>query len=392
MDMMKRSNPPITRPKLRNLACLAILVAVLSACQPAWQLEVRSGETNPQIVNRENWRSWQEQAWEGATKDRLPLEYILYELGYELVENIRLRISDGEDFLFAWSAVASDAWLLKDGTIEIGDRAIAATSLDVEPPLSYYQVSASIRDIAPSAAAALGLPAPAQATGTVLTDQKAEHILLLFLDGFGYQRYLHALEQDAIPFLASLEPPLMALTTYPPVTRVSSASVLTGAPPAVHGVNGKEGRKTETETLLDVAAQNGLQVQAVEGEALAFELRNAPFKLSGDRNGDGSTDDEVLANTLAVLQQGAPELFWVHFHGIDDAGHSYGPGTPEETDVVRKVDQSVETLLQALPPGWLVFIFADHGQHMVQEAERYGNHGNLIEEDMLIPIFILTTP
>ncbi len=44
-------------------------------------------------------------------------------------------------------------------------------------------------------------------------------------------------------------------------------------------------------------------------------------------------------------------------------------------------------MLAALPADTLVIIFADHGMHQVEEEGRLGNHGNLIERDMLIPIW-----
>jgi predicted AlkP superfamily pyrophosphatase or phosphodiesterase len=86
-----------------------------------------------------------------------------------------------------------------------------------------------------------------------------------------------------------------------------------------------------------------------------------------------------------------PDLFWVHFHGIDDAGHTYGPGAPEEAETLREVDAAVGELLDALPAQTLVLIFADHGMHAVAEGERQGNHGNLIVRDMLIPIWTVMT-
>jgi predicted AlkP superfamily pyrophosphatase or phosphodiesterase len=213
-------------------------------------------------------------------------------------------------------------------------------------------------------------------------------VLLLFLDGFGYLRYQQALAQGDLAALGSLDEPLLALTTYPPVTSVSTASLLTGAPPSVHGADRSGIRKTEVETILDVAAGAGRRVVAVEGEALAFQLRGAEWQLSGDRDGNGSTDDNVLRNARAVLDQGMPDLLYVHFHGIDDAGHTYGPGTSEERAAVREVDAAAGEILAMLPEGTLALIFADHGMHHVQEAGRLGNHGHLIAEDMLIPIFV----
>ena len=84
-----------------------------------------------------------------------------------------------------------------------------------------------------------------------------------------------------------------------------------------------------------------------------------------------------------------PDLFFVHFHGIDDAGHTYGPGAPEERATIRDVDVAVGQLIEALPPNTLILIFADHGMHQVDEEGRLGNHGHLIERDMFIPIFVV---
>jgi predicted AlkP superfamily pyrophosphatase or phosphodiesterase len=156
----------------------------------------------------------------------------------------------------------------------------------------------------------------------------------------------------------------------------------------VHGADRRGIRKTEAETLFDVALAAGLDVVAVEGEALAFELRGAKMQLSGDRDGDGATDDNVLANSLEVLEAGMPDLLFVHFHGIDDAGHAYGPGAPEERARITEVDAAVGQLVDALPPDTLIVLFADHGMHLVDEGDRLGNHGNLVERHMFIPVLV----
>jgi predicted AlkP superfamily pyrophosphatase or phosphodiesterase len=201
-------------------------------------------------------------------------------------------------------------------------------------------------------------------------------------------RYVESLEAGLIPNLAELPEPLVGLTEYPPSTRVGSAALLTGARPQVNGVDGRSVRSTEAETIFDLASAAGMRVVAVEGEALAFNLRAAEVQLSGDRDGNGGTDDNVLSNALAALEAGPPDLFYVHFHGIDDAGHTYGPGAPEEEAIIREVDAAVGRLLAALPDHTLVIIFADHGMHDVEEEGRSGNHGNLIDRDMFIPIFV----
>ncbi len=78
-----------------------------------------------------------------------------------------------------------------------------------------------------------------------------------------------------------------------------------------------------------------------------------------------------------------------NFHGIDDRGHSYGPGSPEEEASIIEVDAAVGELIELVPHGTLIVIFADHGMHLVQEEGRLGNHGHLIERDMFIPLFLI---
>ena len=97
----------------------------------------------------------------------------------------------------------------------------------------------------------------------------------------------------------------------------------------------------------------------------------------------------MLANALAVIEAGMPDLLFVHFHGIDDTGHTYGPGSPEQLAAIWGVDAAVGELMEAAPEDTLILILADHGQHRVQEEDSLGNHGHLIEEDMLIPIWVV---
>ncbi len=61
---------------------------------------------------------------------------------------------------------------------------------------------------------------------------------------------------------------------------------------------------------------------------------------------------------------------WIHFHGIDDAGHSYGPARLRRLPRSGAVDGYVGEILAALPERTLVLIVADHGMHSVEEDGR----------------------
>jgi hypothetical protein len=361
---------------------LASILIALVGCGPSWEATLIQPDGSPFAVNRDTLDSLAE----FAEEEGVPVERVLFAGEHYAVERLIVTDADGTRREYDWAQAASSAWWLDDGQVAIGGEIFSVSRVEVEPPALLGQVEASITDIAPTVAAVLGLPTPSQATGRALDAPRADHVLLLFLDGLGYVRYTEALEGGLIPYLATLEKPYVSLTTYPPCTAVSTASLLTGAPPSVHGATQRSIRKTETETLFDAATAAGLRVVAVEGNALSFNLRNAELQLSGDRDGNGSTDDNVLANALAVLEEGMPDLFFVHFHGIDDAGHEYGPGAPEEETTIREVDAAVGQIVEAVPPGTLVIIFADHGMHRVNESGRLGNHEYLIERDMFIPI------
>lgn len=364
-------------------AFLLLLLLLVAGCRPAWTLEV-VGSAGTLYVDRGTFETLADFVSEVEGQAALPLERLLYVAGEELVAEVVLAEEGRAAQRFAWAEVAAGAWLLHDGRLRVHGAPMAAAR--IEGVAAPRQVEARITDIAPTAAAALGLPAPAQAAGRALTTERAAHVLIVLVDGFGYLRYQEAVEMGDAPFFASLAPPLRGMTIYPPVTVVAMGSLLTGAPPEVHGVTRRGmGRTTAVETLFDVAANAGLRVVAVEGYAVPFGLRNAEIVLSGDRDGDGFTDDNVLDNALAVLEAGAPELLFVHFHGIDDAGHDVGPGAPAERAAVTRVDAAVQALVEALPPDTLVLILADHGMHVTEGG---GDHGHLIERDMLIPIFV----
>lgn len=364
----------------RKLALLALLLALLTACQP-WAVDVAAPGGATVTLRRADLRALPS---DEAPDNAVWLERALWEQGHALIEDLRITDAGGATRTFAWPVEA--AWY-EDDRLIIAGEALTPRAIEVTPP-EHPAITAHITDLAPTAAAALGLPAPEAATGASLDAPPAERVLLLFLDGFGYVRYEEALAQGDIPTLASLAPPQVGLTVYPPCTTVASAALLTGAYPQGNGVIERGVRTTEAETLFDVATAAGLDVVAVEGYALAFNLRNADVQLSGDYDGNGFTGDNVRANALAVLADGMPDLLWVHFHDIDDAGHTYGPGTPEERAAIRLVDAAVGDILAATPPGTLVLIFADHGMHPVAEDGRLGNHGHLIPRDMLIPVFV----
>jgi hypothetical protein len=370
---------------------MLVLILCLAACGPSWQVAVSRADGTELLVDATLLAEFSDFVEPLDGGEAVPVERVLVAAGHSAVDTLHITgEGDGSESSFVWASVADEAWWLTDGSLAVGDERLRAARLEVQPPPLLDAVEASITDIAPTVADALGLPMPSQATGRPLQAPVADRVILIFLDGFGYMRYAEALADGLIPNLSGLGKPLVALTTYPPITAVSTASLLTGSTPDVHGVDQRGIRKTDTETLFDVAVSAGMRILAVEGESLAFGLRGAEPQLSADFDGNGSTDDNVLANALEVLSTDDWDILFVHFHGVDDAGHTYGPGAPEERSAIHTEDDAVGRIVESLPQGTLVIIFADHGMHQVEEEGRLGNHGHLVDRDMFIPIFLVS--
>ncbi len=246
-----------------------------------------------------------------------------------------------------------------------------------------------ITDIAPTVLSALGVNR-GDMSGKVFIDEEFEHVVLVLLDGLGYTKFEQSEEAGLAKNLAKSEKIEKGLTVYPPRTTVASAAIMTGLFPAENGVYETGIRKTDTATIFDLIKAAGLKSIAIEGDSLAFNMRNTEVILSGDRNLNGGTDDNVFAKAEEIIKSQMPDLLWIHFHGIDDSGHSYGPESQQVNTKIIEIDNYFGKLLTILPDNTLIILFADHGMHTVNEEGRSGNHGNLIYSDMFIPVIVNT--
>ncbi len=371
--------------KVAILALLLLISILATACQSGWEVELKTqnglaGEITPDLV-----ASYLDAS---ENEEGIPLAQVFYHYGLTLIEDITLYRGETMTATYDWETTAGGAKISKSGEIVIGDLVAQPSSICVtESPLA-EEISLSILDIAPTMAQVLGLPGLPEATGQSQSDLEAEHGVMIVVDGLQYQRLLSMIAQGSLPFFRSLPAIERGLTVFPSITTASTAALLTGAPPYINGVHGYDMRSTEIATLFDHAAEQGLSVTAVEGHGLAFNLRSAEVILSGDRDGDGFTDDNVLANSLDVINTAMPDLLFIHFHDVDDQGHSFGPDSPQYEEAIFRVDSYLSQILDALPSNTFILIFADHGMQ-ADLASNGGNHGQLTKSAMVIPIIFL---
>jgi hypothetical protein len=362
-----------------------IVILFLTSCQSNWEIAVKEGERKTGSIDASSVSFYIEKSLDEVTE--IPLGQMLYDVGYTLIKEISIVAKNGDAARVSWEDIAETAAINASGEIILEDGSTyQPVEIQIEPNPLLSSIDISIKDISATIAYALGLPELHNADGSVLFDSDADHAVMILLDGTQYQKLTSLVNAGELPFLKKNATIQMGLTVYPPITTSASAALLTGLPPRESGVFGYGYRTTESQTLFDLASQEGKSVIAIEGNSLPFNLQSAETTLSGDRDENGYYDDNVFENALVVIQSNMPDLLYIHFHEIDDMGHTYGPDSPEYQSAIQRVDGFLEEIYQALPENTLIAIFADHGMHATEEG---GNHGALLASDLIIPIIFL---
>jgi hypothetical protein len=368
-----------------KIILLLSFVFLFSACKPAWEIDVFEDGRNAGVINQESVKFYIENYQEETSE--IPLGQMLYDLGYTLIDEITF-ISDGDSSMsYVWDEIGENTIIQESGEITLEDSTkIFVDQIEIESPLltNYY----SIMDIAPTIAYAFNLAELPETNGQVrLTESGVwDHAVMIFLDGLNYDILTTLIDAGKLPFFEQLNGIQQGLTVFPPITTSSSAALLTGTPPKENGVYGYGYRTTTTTTLFDLFTEHGKSVTAVEGHSLAFNLKNAETILSGDRDENGFTNDNVFENSLEVIRSDMPDLLYIHFHDIDDMGHQYGPFSLEYETAIIQVDSYLEEIFTRLPEDTLITIFADHGMHKTEDG---GNHSTLTAADLIIPIIFI---
>jgi predicted AlkP superfamily pyrophosphatase or phosphodiesterase len=236
---------------------------------------------------------------------------------------------------------------------------------------------------------ALATP-PAAAAQPAGAGSRTDHVLIISLDGLrpdAIDRYrLGTLRRLMAEGRHSLE----ARTVLPSTTLPSHTSMLTGVPPAVHGITWNTyipGRGVVgVPTIFELARAEGHQVAAFYAKA---KLRHLDRPGSYDHrvaplwNVDRWMATDVVPEAVLYLRHHRPNLMLVHIAEPDHAGHIFGWMGRLYGVAARRADAAVEELLAAAEAafgssGFTVIVTADHGG-------RGRGHGSAGARDRLIP-------
>jgi arylsulfatase A-like enzyme len=189
---------------------------------------------------------------------------------------------------------------------------------------------------------------------------------------------------------------LSARTTDVAITLPSHVSMLTGVPPDIHGIHWNGNPPPEgplhpaRPTIFELAHAAGYTTAMAAGKS-KFVALDIPGALDhAFEPGERVIGDEAVADTAVQwIEQGPPNLLFVHLPSVDSEGHANGWGSPQQFAAIATADRSIGRLLDALArrgvlDSTVILVTADHGG-----SGR--SHGAKVPHSMLIP-WILAGP
>jgi hypothetical protein len=260
--------------------------------------------------------------------------------------------------------------------------------------------AASLADVLPGAAAALGVPVergdlPADPLRLTEALAGARRVAVLLVDGLGAD--LLRAHADLAPTLSGLLRPAGDLCApCPSTTPVSLATLTTGMPPGGHGILGfvtaVPGERTATgedrtlnhvqwaddpdpeawqprRTVFEQAAAAGLTATAVGPYAYAGSgLTRAVYR--GAAYSGSVSHGDLCAQVLAALAATPRALVYGYIPELDLTGHVRGVDSPSWRAQLAFVDRVVAQLVDGLPDDAALLVTADHGMIDVPAGAR----------------------
>ncbi|MHA1126815.1 MAG: alkaline phosphatase family protein [Candidatus Heimdallarchaeota archaeon] len=215
-----------------------------------------------------------------------------------------------------------------------------------------------------------------------------DKVILFHLDGFGWQFWNNLSTHGFIDLNITLLFNEPALTAYPPITNVATATMLSGFWPASTGITTRQNHILNVETIFDIASVNNFTTEIIEGNAGFIDISADFESWLPDINDSGTNDDEIFQRTIESINSSRSEILFTHFHGIDDEGHSYGPNSLEWLQKVEQIFDYLNEIIKYIEENTLVIFTADHGMHISDDPSDYrvGIHGDCFYDDMMVPI------
>ncbi len=215
----------------------------------------------------------------------------------------------------------------------------------------------------------------------------SDRVIVIAIDGCRADR----LSEARTPFLDRLRAEgadfTNISTVYPARTVTAFASMLTGAPPEVHGMrsNFVPQLGVRCESVFDVLRARGMKGVLVGIAHLidAFgerDVRTVTAVMDND-----SIDGALVARAKRVLEEEAPELLVLQLLSVDQTGHARGSYREEYLRQIEVTDRTIEDFVTwCRERGYLdnatILVTSDHGQGI-----GIGGHGHMSPPEITVP-------
>ena len=200
-----------------------------------------------------------------------------------------------------------------------------------------------------------------------------EHVVIISIDGLRPDCALLANMPTLRGMVREGAYTFWARTTAVSVTLPSHTSMLTGVVPQKHGIEWNYDLPLITPvyprvpTVMEMATQGGYVTGMVAGKS-KFSTLNKPGTITHVflPSFGGGSNDEVVRESVKMIETHRPDLLFIHFPDVDSVGHAKGWGSPEQLAQIEKTDAQLAQVFGALKrsgifESTLILITADHG-------------------------------
>lgn len=204
-------------------------------------------------------------------------------------------------------------------------------------------------------------------------------ILLVGIDGLILHRAIDSGRASHLKFLRDTSFFVDTVVDMPTVSGPSWSTLLTGKQQDSHKVTGNDFKNHNLKQTPDLLTQallknNSLKTYAAAGwpplidpngvGPVIADVGHLRFYNDGETHGYLQVDKEVFNNALETITGIGPDLSFVYFCGVDEAGHKYGSIEPPYFDAVERIDGYLKLLHEALitrEEPWVLVVVTDHG-------------------------------
>ena len=217
-----------------------------------------------------------------------------------------------------------------------------------------------------------------QITSQILKLMQSGPLLVEYWDGLGWQFFEAAfLNREINGDLGKIK---MAFSLFPPETETNYSAMVSGG---LTNITGKYNLFSTLDSLK-------IEFKVLEGEKLLFQIPGDVRLHSA--NSPEKKDEAIFQSTLFIIRNTQPPLLFLHYHGLDDLNHSYGPHDNRTIEHFQQLWNWHRELLKQWSGN--ILIVSDHGAHSIEKPENRhsktkntkGTHGDFIFADMAVPI------